>query len=194
MEGPADRHAEVIDRILGHVENTCTQHRAHEIILCGDFNRHDQLWGGDGVRRDEGERVIQCMDQLSLQLLLPRGTPTHDSGTTIDLALATSGLTDDLTSCQLWHTAYGSDHEAIETSFALNAYEPSREPRRIFRNADWQRACQLVATVLRESPLHSAILNTPQQLDDFTSLLTQIIQCAVFQCTPTARPSPYAKR
>lgn len=194
IEGTSDHYTETINNTLQQVESACSRYPSHEIILCGDFNRHDQLWGGDAIRRDEGERILQCIDQLGLQLLLPRGTATHDSGTTIDLVLATSGLANDLTTCQTWHTAYGSDHEAIETQFALNAYEPSREPRRLFRNTDWQRACQLVSNGLRQLPIHNTTLDTPQRIDSFTTHFTQIVQDAVFQCTPIARPSPYTKR
>ena len=194
IEGTFDHHTEIIDNTLLHVEKICAQYPTHEIVLCGDLNRHDQLWGGDRVRHDEGGRILQCIDQLGLQVLLPRGTATHNSGTTIDLALATSGLANDRTVCQAWHTAYGSDHEAIETQFALDTYEPSREPRRLFRNTNWQRARQLASVGLRQLPLCSTALDTSQQIDSFTTGFTRIVQDVVFQCTPTARPSPYAKR
>jgi ribonuclease HI len=194
IEGSSDLYTAIINNTLQHVESVCTQYPTHEIILGGDFNRHGQLWGGDGIRRDEGERIVQCMDQLGLRLLLPRGTATHESGTTIDLVFATSGLADDLAACRPWHTAYGSDHEAIETQFALNTYEPSREPRRLFRNTNWPKACHLVSVGLLQLPLSNTVPNTAQEIDRFTSHFTKIVQDAVFRCTPIARPSPYTKR
>ena len=53
-----------------------------DVILAGDFNRHDQLWGGDDVspiRQGEGDLIINLMDEHSLCSLLPRGTKTWQS-------------------------------------------------------------------------------------------------------------------
>ena len=49
-----------------------------EVILAGDFNRHDELWGGNdiGVRQGEADQLIEFMNQYSLQSLLQRGTKT----------------------------------------------------------------------------------------------------------------------
>lgn len=45
-----------------------------EIIIGGDFNRHDQLWGGSKIsetpRQGEGARVIDFILENDLQLLL----------------------------------------------------------------------------------------------------------------------------
>ncbi|OQE33235.1 hypothetical protein PENNAL_c0902G07885, partial [Penicillium nalgiovense] len=75
-----------------------------EIMITGDFNRHDQLWGGDDVS------------------LLKRGTKTWHGGgqsgdceSTIDLVLASENLTDSMTKCAILGTDHGSDHGAIET-------------------------------------------------------------------------------
>ena len=47
--------------------------------MVGDFNRHDQLWGGDDValeRQGEADQIIDLMSDLSLSSLLRRGTKT----------------------------------------------------------------------------------------------------------------------
>jgi hypothetical protein len=73
------------------------QHRGGprlDVVVTGDFNRHDQLWGGDGVRQqrqEEADPIIDFMGKWSLESLLPRGTKTWQNGTlatTIDLMLA----------------------------------------------------------------------------------------------------------
>jgi hypothetical protein len=67
---------------------------AVEVAIVGDFNRHDQLWGGDDVsleRQGEADPIIELMSEFSLSSLLPRGTKTWHNGehdTTIDLVLA----------------------------------------------------------------------------------------------------------
>ncbi|KAF2228496.1 hypothetical protein EV356DRAFT_457705, partial [Viridothelium virens] len=55
----------------------------------------------------------------------------------INLALTLNSLANNLTKCQIWHTAYGLNYKAIKTQFALNAYKPSHKPRRLFRNTNW---------------------------------------------------------
>ena len=39
-----------------------------EVIFAGDFNRHDELWGGNniGVRQGEADQLIKFMNQHSL--------------------------------------------------------------------------------------------------------------------------------
>ncbi|KAJ3487744.1 hypothetical protein NLG97_g6342 [Lecanicillium saksenae] len=69
-----------------------------DVVIAGDFNRHDQLWGGDEVswlRQGEGDDIINLMHDLALSSLLPRGTKTWQGGeyeSTIDLTLASGDL------------------------------------------------------------------------------------------------------
>ncbi len=87
-----------------------------QVLLLGDFNRHDQLWGGDEVasaRQGEADPVIELMSAQAMHSLLPRGTKTWQRGemeTTIDLTLATSGLAAAMTRCEVYETEHGSDH------------------------------------------------------------------------------------
>ena len=53
--------------------------RKTDIVLAGDFNRHDQLWGGDDVtgrRQGEAGLIIDLMDEYGLLSLLSRGMKT----------------------------------------------------------------------------------------------------------------------
>ena len=69
-------------------------------MLAGDFNQHDQLWGGEDVtlvRQGEADPIIDLMIEHALSSLLPRGTKTWQCGdyeTTIDLVLASKELVD----------------------------------------------------------------------------------------------------
>ena len=52
---------------------------AVDVVIAGDFNRHDQLWGGDDVsleRQGEADRIIDLIDEFALRSLLRRGTKT----------------------------------------------------------------------------------------------------------------------
>ncbi|KAJ5799037.1 uncharacterized protein N7503_006542 [Penicillium pulvis] len=54
-----------------------------ESLIVGDFNQHDQLWGGDEVslgRQGEADPVINLMNEFALSSLLKRGTKTWHGG------------------------------------------------------------------------------------------------------------------
>jgi hypothetical protein len=77
-----------------------------DILIAGDFNRHDQLWGGDQVathiRQGEAEPIILLMADWELTSLLPRGTITFEEGpwrSTIDLVLTSRRLGRLVTKC-----------------------------------------------------------------------------------------------
>ena len=115
-----------------------------DVLLAGDFNRHDQLWGGEEVsllRQGEADRIIELMGEFSLSSLLPRGTKTwHDNEyeSTIDLVLASEGLAENVVSCGLHDTDHGSDHEAIVTTFDIEAHGMEHKPRLLFKNTPWK--------------------------------------------------------
>ena len=100
---------------------------ALEIIIVGDFNRHDQLWGGDDVslvRQGEADPIIDFMNEFALSSLLKRGTKTWygagqsgDCESTIDLVLASENLIDLIVKCTILRTEHGSDHYTIKTVF-----------------------------------------------------------------------------
>ncbi len=101
-----------------------------DVMLLGDFNRHDQIWGGDDVapeRQGEADPIIDLMSDYHLQSLLPRGTKTWQKGplsTIIDLVLVSEELAASVLKCDLHETEHGSDHSAIETGFELETIEP----------------------------------------------------------------------
>ncbi|OAQ60394.1 reverse transcriptase [Purpureocillium lilacinum] len=65
-----------------------------DVVIAGDFNRHDHLWGGDDVRLErqgEADEIIDLMNEFAFTSLLQRGTKTWQRGdheSTIDLVLA----------------------------------------------------------------------------------------------------------
>ena len=164
-----------------------------DVILAGDFNRHDQLWGGDDVsptRQGEAEPIVDLMSDHDLLSLLPRGTKTWQRGdqeSTIDLILASEELAGTVLRCDIHDTEHGSDHRAIETEFDVAAPERHLEPRRLWKNAPWRQIRESVAAGLRET-LGGG--NTQEQ----ANRLMAVVQEAVMSLTPIAKPPPYAKR
>jgi hypothetical protein len=52
-----------------------------DVLLCTDFNRHYELWGGlrasyDKGRVNEGEPFVDLIQEAGLQSLLPTGITT----------------------------------------------------------------------------------------------------------------------
>ena len=194
---PGDQDALV--RTCGLIQDTIRRHgEGNEVIMGGDFNRHDQLWGGDGVgasaRQGEASPIIELMVNLDLQSLLPRGTITYESGprqSTIDLVLATPGLTANRTVCQPHQTEHGSDHLAISTTFALQM-DTLATPScpRLFKNADWKRIRAMVADKVGQAPRTI----TDDEIDSHATRLTSAVEAAIRLHVPQAKPSPYAKR
>ena len=165
-----------------------------EVAVVGDFNRHDQLWGGDDVsaeRQGEADPIIDLMNEFALSSLLPRGTKTWHGGnhdtTTIDLVLASEELKDATAKCTAQGTDHGSDHCAIETVFDVST--PARTPpeRLLLKNAPWKEINTRIANLLENAPLNGTV----QQKTD---RLMAVVSEAVHNLTPKARPSPYAKR
>lgn len=91
----AQASKEAVENIKNAVRETRNRIRTTtDIIFAGDFNRHDQLWGGDDIsvaRQGESDPIIDLMEEYGLCSLLPRGTKTWSNSkeeSTIDLMLA----------------------------------------------------------------------------------------------------------
>jgi hypothetical protein len=129
-----------------------------DVVVAGDFDRHDQLWGGDEVRpqrQGEADPIIDFMNKWSLESLLPRGTPTWQNGiyaTTIDLMLASQELASSVLKCKIHDTEHGSDHRAIETSFDVDVPEHTTQPPLLFKNAPWNAIREQIAHALHDRP------------------------------------------
>lgn len=167
--------------------------RPVEILIAGDFNRHDQLWGGDGVsmdRQGEADQLVELMGDYSLTSLLPRGTKTWHDGryeTTIDLVLASEGLVEAKIRCTIGGTDHGSDHYKITTTFDMAMPEVEHEPRLLFKNTPWKE----VNTRIKKT-LHGKCTTGDVQVD--TDRLMSAVLEALHALTPKSKPSPYAKR
>ena len=194
VEDPLPRRLRMIRDIVAQVEREEAPHLV-ETIAAGDFNRHDQLWGGDQVacsrRQGEGEAIIEMMTDLHLHSLLPRGTITYEGAvgqSTIDLILASDDLTDDVMQCDIYGEEHGSDHRAIRTSLNIRRPERTLRSRLLVRHAPWPRIQDAVRQGLTTLP------RDIRNLDQFTDDFLQVVTSAVETYTPRTRPSLYTQR
>ncbi len=106
---------------------------AVDVVIAGDFNQYDQMWGGDDVsleRQGKADRIIDLIDEFALRSLLRRGTKTWhgwDYNTTIDLVLASTDLADTTVKCTIHSTEHRSDHCTIETVFNTLVLAPKQQ-------------------------------------------------------------------
>ncbi|KAJ0130918.1 Efflux pump DEP3 [Fusarium oxysporum f. sp. albedinis] len=167
--------------------------RLVDVVVVGDFNRHDQLWGGDDVsltRQGEADQIINLMNEFDLMSLLPRGTKTWSGGdfeTTVDLVLASADLASSTVKCMIHGTEHGSDHRTIETEFDVFVPVPQAQERLLLKNAPWKEINVRIAAALESIPEDGTV----QQKTD--RLMTVVLE-AVRALTPRVKPSPYAKR
>ncbi|KAJ5414923.1 hypothetical protein N7509_000021 [Penicillium cosmopolitanum] len=194
--------ASALDLACGHLRKAITGVRRGtgavvDIMIMGDFNRHDQLWGGDEVslgRQGEADPIIDLMSEFALSSLLKRGTKTwHGEGqygdceSTIDLVLASDNLADLMTRCVIHGTEHGSDHRTIETVFDVPWSAPKHQERLLLKNAPWKEINAKIASTLAATPSEGTV----QQKTD---RLMSAVSDAVHTLTPRAKPSPHAKR
>lgn len=164
-----------------------------DVVLAGDFNQHDQLWGGEDVtleRQGEADPVINLMTEFALCSLLPRGTKTWHGGdyeTTIDLVLASKELADTALKCGIHKTEHGSDHRAIKTVFDTTVPVPKQQERFLFKNAPWKEINARIARLLDVTPTEGTV---QQKTDRLMAAVSE----AVHALTPRAKPSPHTKR
>ncbi|KAB2568601.1 putative RNA-directed DNA polymerase from transposon BS [Lasiodiplodia theobromae] len=186
---------------LGHLRAAATEVGSQtngvlELLICGDFNRHDQLWGGDQVysslRNGEGAPIIDFMEDFHLQSLLPRGTVTYESAgqsSTIDLILASPRLTEEMSDCSPASTAYGHDHLAVEAHFEIDVPHQELEAQYAFRSANWEAIRSDTRKRLAEEPPPDG-----KDIESFADYLSKTVSAAVLRSVPKARPSPYVKK
>ena len=149
-----------------------------EVVIAGDLNRHDILWGGDAVsdeRQGEAEPIIEMMSEQGLSSLLKSGTVTRNQGgdeSTIDVIFATQLLTNSVIWCKIHGTNHGSDHYAIESSFDLSLPERVQTERLLFKEAPWNRIREKITELLASSP---RAVNTQEKCDRLTGAVLQAV-------------------
>ena len=164
-----------------------------EVIIIGDFNRHDILWGGNSVTevwQGEGQLIIELMAEMALQSLISCGIKTWYCGalvSTIDLILTSPRLTETLLICNIYLTEYGSDYSAVAISFNINNPRKESEKRLLFKNTPWNWINKRVKEALKK-------ILRPAGMQIQADKLLGIVKETVELLTLKAHPSRYAKR
>jgi ribonuclease HI len=165
-------------------------------VIVGDFNLHHPAWGGDNAIQDpKSDALIELTDSANLDLWLAPGTITRDESghqTTIDLVFGSHSLSDRFLATEVAHECHAhSDHLPIRTVLSTEVTTPADQPkRRNWKAMETDKFDKFVASNLR-MPL-TQNLNTPQQIDAAADHFIEVINRAVEESTPWAKPSQYA--
>ena len=153
---------EALREIVSKINNVVRKEKQRisnlKIIIAGDFNHHNYLWGGNGVteeRQGEATPIINMMAEHGLTSLLKTGTVTREQADiklTIDLTLATQNITNSTIFCKVHEVKHGSDHIAIESFFDLSSHKRAHTDRLLFKKAPWQRIQEITTELLRTTP------------------------------------------
>ena len=181
-----------ISNINQAINSEKTRCSALDMIVTGDFNRHNILWGGIAVSDEgqgEAEPIIEMMTAQGFISLLKCGTVTRDQGgdaSTIDLVLVSQGLANLTIYCKINDTDYSSDHLAIVSSFNIEFSTQIQVERLLLKETPWQQIRETVSSLLGTS--HSPA-GTQEKCDRLIDAVSQAVRAH----TPIAKPSPYAK-
>lgn len=116
-------------------------------IILGDLNSKHTIWGNNTIDQ-RGRAVEQLLINTDVSLL-NTGAATHfhvQTGTTsaIDISMCSPDVVSDL-SWRVLDDLYGSDHYPIIVQ-EINAEPVAREPKFIFKRANWKLFTQETAT------------------------------------------------
>ena len=162
-------------------------------IVVGDFNVHHPLWSGVCLptAHSAAETLISSLYKNGCQSITPLGTktfPTANGGTTIDLTFVSDALTDELLSCQIQaELDMGSDHLPVLSRFLLRAPAAQVKYTRAWKDTDWLQARELSERLLQATPL-----DTKEQLEHYSTFLSESVRWVIEQTVPIRQPSKYA--
>jgi hypothetical protein len=139
------------------------------------------------------------MQENALTSLLPAGTVTWEHynesiRSTIDLLLASGGLSEKCEYCAVHPTDHGSDHKAIRAHFVMDTTEYEKKQRkRMYDKADWKKIREEVSTgIADDSSLHA--LSSKDELEVAVESLEATVNGVLEEHVVRARPSPYVKQ
>ena len=175
-----------------------------DVLLCTDFNRNHELWGGvkafqDPTRQAEGEPFVDFLQELELQSLLLPGTITweHQSGdltSTIDVIAGSGRIVAHLDYCRIHQNDYGSDHRPITVRYRDEVPpDTKRKRKRLYKDADWAEIRQEIGSQLGDGRFMKEIRETAA-FERVAAVFVIGINVILEKHVPRAKESPFAKR
>jgi hypothetical protein len=168
------------------------------IIIAGDFNSHHPCWNPREYTNhdEEGDKLLEMMLELELNLLIPAGIITYpNADTAIDLVWGNDEAKNRIIKCQIVEeNDHGSDHFPIETIIATSTDPPQLTPSYNYTKTNWKELNNRLESYLSELPTDNENITTQDEVDDYAKHLVEAIKRAIREITPRKRPSPHSKR
>ncbi|KAM0712557.1 hypothetical protein Q7P35_000003 [Cladosporium inversicolor] len=150
-------------------------------------------------RRNEGEQIIDYMQEAGLHsLLLTRTTTwehqTLDQESTVDVVLGSNDIRERLQYYRVHSIDYGSDHRpiALEVDFEP-VQEGLKRTRRLYKDADWDKIRSEIGSQLGDGRYMKRITDT-NTFDRAAEIFVSSVNSILEENFPRARESLYAKR
>jgi len=183
-EGPS-----TIPRLNELIKDDCEQ------LIMGDFNLHHPHWGGRRclTRHTAADSLLNVVTNARLELLLEPGTITreaHNQFTTIDLTFGSEKIRSMVLKCEVRTDLHqGSDHLPIATELCLRTSFVQPSARCLWKKMD----TEALSAHLRIHLPADRPLNDRAEVDDRVTEITRVLQEAIEESTPWAKPSNRAK-
>jgi exonuclease III len=176
-------------------------------IWLRDFNRHHLHWDNPNNTRlftreatAAAEVLIEAVAEAGLELVLPRGIPTHYHNVTkqwtrLDQVFLSEHSKNILISCEIQtkHRGIRTDHLPIMTELNLEANTIKEEPIQNFCDIDWEEFSKTLLQQLDNIQPATQIL-TQRQMDQSCDELTKAIQYTILREVPITEVTPKSKR
>lgn len=111
---------ETINTEISKIENLIGKFKDSEILIMGDFNAKNELWGSH-TTDEKGEKILELLVAYNLTLLNEKNSPptfkTSRAKGWIDLSIATSELHKHLKVWEVLKIPNYSDHRYIKVVF-----------------------------------------------------------------------------
>jgi ribonuclease HI len=165
-----------------------------EHVILGDMNAHHPMWGGLGTRTDnEAKQLIEIATEWGLELTTEEGKPTwsrNDQSSVIDLTFISSSLAGRLIQCERADDIeHSSDHFPVRTVLDIETPITVQQKRRNWNATDNKRLVQKIEDGLQARDLSQA---DRQQIEEQCQELVEIVQSAIEDSTPWAKPSAWS--
>ena len=106
------------------------------VLLLGDFNAHNRLWGDNNSTQIRGRQIEEIVARQQM-IVLNNGAATHKSGTAIDLPLVSPELAPDYY-WETYETILSSDHYPIISAIAKQQPREQHNTSFNFKKTNWE--------------------------------------------------------
>jgi len=175
-------------------------------IWVGDFNRHDPLWEHPNNAQlftraniDAADYLIDLLADFGMDIALEPGIPTLEHLVTkalhwVDHVFCSHDISPMFTRCEVLphERPPKTDHFPIVSCIDLAMTRINEEPKRNFRDTDWEEFRKTLDVNLGQLRLRD-----PANIQDFDKMLTEVsdaITNTIEAHVPLRRPSPHCKR